>query len=493
MREVNIKKGHLLEDYTCYAPLLATINAFRSETALLKKNLEEKTIWMVNSTEQGGGVAEMMPRMVSIMRQIGLNVEWLVMETEEEKFFHFTKKIHNLIHGRGDATITREEEDIYRKVNQANAERLAETVQPQDVVIMHDPQPAGMMQELKKKVNVIGVWRCHIGLDNTNDSTRAAWDFLMPYLEDYDHFVFSAPEYIPKGLTGNVTIIHPGIDPFSHKNRPLNIHKLSGIFVNAGLVASEHPTVSPPFEHQVKRLQPGGTYAPAHQPSDIGLFYRPIITQVSRWDHLKGFEPLMRAFAYLKKHISQFCQENSRHASSIRNARLVLAGPDPDFVSDDPEGEAVLKKLGDFYELLNPEIQEDVVILKLPMHSVKENALIVNALQQCSYIVVQNSLQEGFGLTATEAMWKRVPVLASNACGLRHQIRNSIDGVLIKDPEDEQEVAAKLSELLKAPHNVEQMGFHAETRVIDKFLNFSQIGDWLRILNLLAEQRALHP
>ena len=513
MREINVKEGYLLEDYTCYAPLLATIDAFRNETALLKKNLTGRTIWMINSTEQGGGVAEMLPRKVSIMRQIGLNVAWWVIETRavrpgrrraanrpdggephaEETFFPFTKKIHNLIHGQGEAHITKEEKQVYRNVNTANAEVLAGMVKPHDVVIIHDPQPAGMISELKKQVDVIAVWRCHIGLDTTNENTRAAWDFLMPYLEEYDHFVFSAPEYIPQGLTGNVTIIHPGIDPFSHKNRPLNIHKLSGILHNAGLVVPEHPAVSPPFAQQVTRLQPDGSFASALLPSDIGLFYRPIITQVSRWDRLKGFELLMRAFAYLKKHIQRFCEKNSRHAASVRQARLVLAGPDPDYVSDDPEGKTVLQNLKELYALLDPSVQEDIAILKLPMHSVKENALIVNALQRCSYVVAQNSLQEGFGLTATEAMWKRVPVLASNACGLRHQIRNNIDGVLIHNPEDEQEVATRLSELLKEPHTVEQMGFQAEIRVINNFLNFSQIGNWLRILNLLAEQRELQP
>lgn len=314
----------------------------------------------------------------------------------------------------------------------------------------------------------------------------------MPFLQDYDHFVFSAPEYIPKGLTGNVTIIHPGIDPFSHKNRPLNVHKLSGILHNAGLVVSKHPAITSPFAHQVKRLQPDGTFAEASLPSDIGLFHRPIVTQVSRWDQLKGFEPLMRAFAFLKNHIHQFCEEGSRHWVRVQNARLVLAGPDPAYVSDDPEGRIVLQKLTEFYELLDPEIQEDIALLLLPMHSVKENALIVNALQKCSYVVVQNSLQEGFGLTATEAMWKRVPVLASNSCGLRHQIRNGIDGILIRNPENEQEVAKSLSEVLKEPNKVEQMGFYAEMRVINKFLNFTQISDWLRVLNLMAEQRALN-
>ena len=128
--------------------------------------------------------------------------------------------------------------------------------------------------------------------------------------------------------------------------------------------------------------------------------------------------------------------------------RLVLAGPDPASIQDDPEGKGVLEDLVDTYLSLEPEIQRQVILLTLPMDSRKENALMVNTLQRCSSIIVQNSLREGFGLTATEAMWKRTALMGTRACGLRAQIRDQIDGRLVQDAENPDEIAATLHEML---------------------------------------------
>nr|WKN34604.1 glycosyltransferase [Tunicatimonas sp. TK19036] len=483
MYQVDIKEGVRLENYRAYAPLLPPFNAFYDEALLLKRSLRRCKIWMVNSTEHGGGVAEMMPRMVSLLRQLGLKADWLVMETDEKHFFTLTKNLHNLIHGQPGSEITTEDVTLYERVNQENAQQLAQYVQKNDIVVFHDPQPAGMAQELKKMVDITAIWRCHIGLDFSNASTDRAWLFLAPYLRAYDHFVFSSPEYIPERLSGNVTLIHPSIDPLSHKNRPLSLHKLTGILGNAGLLTSLHPHLYPKYRYQVARIQPDGTFAPARNGADIGLLFRPILTQISRWDKLKGFLSLMKGFIELKRHMPD--SSNGRNQQRIQNARLVLAGPDPDSVTDDPEGKQVLRELVEAYVALPAKLKEDVVILKLPMHSAKENALIVNALQRCSYLVVQNSIQEGFGLTATEAMAKRIAVLTSNACGLRNQVRDHIDGRLLLYPEKPQEVSWYLRELLNNPKLVEEMSFSAEKRVLDHFLIFRQISQWLNIFQRL--------
>ncbi|MGB3851972.1 MAG: glycosyltransferase [Tunicatimonas sp.] len=487
MRKATIKPGVQLADYLAYTDLLPAFNSFHNEALLLKQRLRRRRVWMVSSTEQGGGVAEMMPRMISLLRQLGIKAEWLILETDEADFFPFTKKLHNLIHGEGSPEITAEETAGYERVNRHNAKALAHYVQKNDIVVLHDPQPAGMATELKKLIDATIIWRSHIGLDFSNAGTDAAWSFLRPYLASCDHYVFSAPEYIPEGLSGNVTIIHPSLDPLSHKNRELSLHKLTGILNNAGLLSTAHPTIYPAFKHPVIRLQPDGTFVSAQQGEDVGLLFRPIITQVSRWDRLKGFLPLMQGFAELKRHPSTYtdaAQKNHRRiAHRIKNARLVLAGPDPDFVNDDPEGEQVLKELVDFYTTLSPTVQQDIVVLKLPMQSAKENALIVNALQRCSYAVVQNSLREGFGLTATEAMWKRIPVLVSSACGLRTQVRDGIDGLLVDDPEDANQIATRLGTLVSEPKRAEAMGFSAQQRVREHFLTFQQISQWLTLFS----------
>ncbi|MGH7577227.1 MAG: glycosyltransferase, partial [Longimicrobiales bacterium] len=164
--------------------------------------------------------------------------------------------------------------------------------------------------------------------------------------------------------------------------------------------------------------------------------------------------------------------------------RLVLGGPAPDAVQDDPEAKDVFDGLTAEYTELHPAVQDDIAIIALPMRSVDENALIVNALQRASTIVVQNSLREGFGLTIAEAMWKRVPVLSnSRACGPRQQIRDGIDGRLVQDPEDIDALERALDEMLADPHALERLGRAAQRSVHDRFLLFTQLRAWSRLLD----------
>jgi trehalose synthase len=485
----NIRVGTLIKDYTTYAALIPSVVNFQNESDALKKEIADRKIWMINSTEQGGGVAEMLPRLISLLRQIGIQAEWLVLETDKADFFAFTKKLHNLIHGAGQASISSKEKEVFDEVNRQNAERLIHLIRPNDIVVVHDPQPAGLISMIADKVDITTIWRCHIGLDHKNEQTQAAWHFLKPYLQYYDQYVFSAPEYIPDYLSGNVSIIYPSIDPLTHKNRELSIHKLSGILANAGLAQSSHPRIANDFNNPAKIYTKEGVFKDAQQAPDIGLLFRPIISQVSRWDRLKGFRPLMEGFVHMKQSGYSLCKDHEQARCRLRDARLMLCGPDPDYVSDDPEGKEVLEELTAFYRTLPEEVQEDIIICKLPMESVKENALIVNAIQRCSYLICQTSVQEGFGLTATEAMWKTTPVIASNACGLRHQVRHEMDGLIVRHPERKEDIAKALAYLLGEPKLVEEMGFIAQKRVVDQFLVFSHVLGWLRLFKEMIDRR----
>jgi trehalose synthase len=331
-------------------------------------------------------------------------------------------------------------------------------------------------------MDIAAIWRCHIGLDRETPQTQAAWDFLEPYAAPYDHAVFTAPEYIPSCLAGRATIIHPAIDPLSHKNRSLSVHKLVGILANGALIKPWGPVLTAPFLEPAKRLQRDGSWAPATEPEDIGLLFRPIVTQVSRWDRLKGFLPLMQGFVSLKKDLQARDDLEERHRRALELVRLVLAGPDPGSIEDDPEGRDVLAELCAAYAKLPPDIQSDVAIVALPMSSMKDNALLVNALQRCSDIVMQNSLQEGFGLTATEAMWKGAAVIGSRAVGLRQQIRPVLDGLLIRDPEDAEEIAGTMDALLGDPTKCQMLGRSAQQRVHDHFLVFTNVRRWFELL-----------
>jgi trehalose synthase len=217
--------------------------------------------------------------------------------------------------------------------------------------------------------------------------------------------------------------------------------------------------------------------------AQVGLLHRPIVCQISRWDRLKGFGPLLEAFVRLKRRLDDpvYAGEDG-HRRRLEATRLVLAGPDPSGVSDDPEAREVLDELTEAYGLLPEKLQEDVVLLRLPMESRKENALMVNALQRCSTIVVQNSIREGFGLTATEAMWKRLAVIGTHACGLRQQIRPGVDGLLVRDPLDPDEVADTVDRLLRDVPRRQILARNAQRRVHKDFLIFSQLSGWLRLL-----------
>ena len=479
--------GWTLSDYEVIPHQAEAVRKLRVEASMLAPALRDRTVWMVNSTARGGGVAEMLPRMCVLLEELGVRTRWAVMGTDRPQFFGLTKRLHNLIHGEDCRAPGDEERELYEAVNRENAEELVSQLAPEDIVIIHDPQPMAMGPILKRQVGVRTVWRCHIGLDEHLPATRAAWGFLNPYSEGYDRAVFSAPEYIPDFFAGRASVIHPALDPWSHKSRELTPHKLVGILCNSGLKYGRQPVVTPPFSNPAQRLRPDGRFAPADNEEGLGLLYRPVVTQVSRWDRLKGFRPLLDGFVRLKRSLDDAGLDRSeRHRRSVELARLVLAGPDPSSVQDDPEGAGVLEELSAAYRELPPQLQQDVALLSLPMNSRKENALMVNALQRCSTVVVQNSLREGFGLTATEAMWKTVCVVASRAFGLRQQIRSGIDGVVVQDPEDPDEIAVRLDDILEDVPKRDYMARNGRQRVHDEFLIFTQLCHWLRLLNACA-------
>jgi len=483
-QRVEIEESRTLEDYAAVAHLAHAVAELREEAERTVPRLAGRTVWMVNSTSRGGGVAEMLPTMVALLRDLGVKTEWVIIESERPEFFSLTKQIHNLIHGAGSPTLDGNSREIYEAENRENSEWLKQRLKPGDILVVHDPQPMPLAGMLKEHVAVSTVWRCHIGLDEENAATRAAWEFLAPYSDAYERAVFSAPEYVPPFLADRSQIIHPGINPISEKNQDIHLHKLVGILTNSALSVAPGPLVTLPLPDLVHRLQGGdGSYRPANAWDDIGLLTRPIITQVSRWDRLKGFRPLMEAFVRMKREMLKGKGtegwENRRRLDLVR---LVLAGPDPASIQDDPEGQEVMAELHAAYGELDPRLQDDIAVVTLPMSSARHNALIVNALQRASSMVVQNSLREGFGLTVTEAMWKRVPILTnSKACGPRQQVRDGLDGRLIADPEDADELAHAMNEMLADAEGRDDWGQSAQRRTHQNFLVFNQLCAWLRL------------
>jgi trehalose synthase len=489
---VEVESPNRLADFAEYAHLVAAVEALRRAAEPVVPKLRGRTIWMVNSTARGGGVAEMLPTMVGLLRDLGVATEWMVIESSEPRFFQLTKRIHNLIHGHGEPTLGQADRELFERVNRDNAAALRARIRPGDVLVVHDPQPMPLAAMLKEHLDVTAIWRCHIGLDQDVPATRAAWGFLQPYAGAYQWAVFSAPEYVPPFLADRAKIIYPAIDPLSPKNRELGLHYTVAVLSNAGLAVPPGPLWTPPYRRRALRLAPDGTFSPATATGDFGLLTRPIVTQISRWDHLKGFEPLLAAFErYRRRLLNGGWSADPVHRVRQELARLVLAGPSPESIQDDPEAGAVLDALKTSYAALDPLIQESVAILSMPMESLEENALMVNALQRASSIVVQNSLSEGFGLTVAEAMWKRVPILTNRrACGPRQQVRDGEDGRLIDDPEDVESIAGMIDAMLADADGRRRWARNGQRRVHAHFLAFAQIGAWLTLLDRALDAAA---
>ena len=201
MQEVEVKALPL----ALLASILTPERARRLSQAAVRAQVAfgDRTIWHVNATAHGGGVAEMLQTLLAYGRGAQVENRWLVLDGEPE-FFAITKRLHNLLHGvPGDGgPLGENERACYERVIGTNVAEMLAMIDSRDIVLLHDPQTAGMIDGLRA-TGVRVVWRCHVGRDTPNDETDKAWAFLRPYLERADAFVFSRAEYVPDGWTGS--------------------------------------------------------------------------------------------------------------------------------------------------------------------------------------------------------------------------------------------------------------------------------------------------
>lgn len=380
------------------------------ELRALAKPLRGRSIEMINSTAVGGGVAEILNRLVPLAEELDLSIRWDVMKGAEE-FFDVTKSFHNALHGEPYQPKARDFE-VFLSYNEQNRAAL-----PLDAefMVIHDPQPAALIDG-RPSGSHHWVWRCHIDLSHPN---REVWNFLEKFVSRYDGALFSSPEF-SRQLSIPQYLFYPAIDPLSEKNCPLE----------------------PEFIEQVlQRYQ--------IDPK------RPILTQISRFDRLKDPVGVIRAYRIVKRYLD--CQ-------------LVLAGGS---ASDDPEGALVLKEV-----LRAAEQDRDIKILELPAWAPLE----VNALQRASTIVIQKSLREGFGLTVSEALWKKKPVVASAVGGIPTQIIHKHTGMLVHSIEG---TAYQIRFLLSHPEIAAKLGDHGHEHVKENFLITQKLKRYLALLLML--------
>ncbi len=490
VREIAVRRTVGLEAYRVVAGVEPLLSELASLGIELARQLGQRRIWMLNSTATGGGVAEMLPRLCDLMNGLGLDTRWLVLEPDDPAFFRVTKALHNQLHGEGGPEDPGAARAVYDRVSREAAARLREHVVSEDLLVVHDPQPAGAAALLPAEHRPALLWRCHIGVPCPSNATRRGWAFLREYLQPYRRLLFSAESYIPEEHLPRSGVLHPGIDPLGYKNRDLRPYKLAGVLRAAGLLEGPPVPEWARFGSQASRLE-GGRWIQAPVP---GLFHTPILLQVSRFDRLKGFQYLIPAFERLLAQGPQVSQrlrvDTYRAASELGCVQLVLVGPDPQGVTDDPEAARVLEDLCARHRALPQALAARIHLVRLPMSDVRENALATNALQRLATVVLQTSLKEGFGLTVAEALWKRTPVIASNVGGLGVQIRHGTDGLLVNDPADPAELSEAMLQMLVFHKEAERMAYAGQARVREHFLVLTQLKRWLEELRDLVQAPA---
>jgi trehalose synthase len=427
--------------------------------------LEARVVWNVNSTATGGGVAEMLRSLIGYGRGIGIDARWVTIEGDAG-FFEVTKRLHNRLHGSpGDGgPLGPEEHEAYAAPLARCAGALQEMVHPSDIVILHDPQTAGLIAPLLETGARVA-WRSHIGYDAPSEIALEAWRFLLPYLRQADACIFSRLKYAWGGIDAErLAFIHPSIDAFSVKNEDLDEDSVLSILAATGILDGGGGPVSFP--------RADGTPGRVQRRAEILEESRltpatPVVLQVSRWDRLKDPLGVMEGFA-------------GRTVDDL-GAHLVLAGPATGAVPDDPEGPEVLAEARERWSHLDARMRERVHLVSLPMEDAEENAVMVNALQRHATVVVQKSLAEGFGLTVAEAMWKARPIVASRVGGIQDQIVHGVSGLLVDDPRDLRAFGDELTKLLGDPDVAGRIGAEAHRRAREEYLGPAHLMQYLAL------------
>ncbi|MEU4235604.1 glycosyltransferase [Nonomuraea sp. NPDC026600] len=437
-----------------------------------RKALSGRTVWHVNSTCDGGGVAELLYGYLRRHNALDIPTRWLVADAMPE-FFAITKRIYFKIYGtdRDTEPFTAAEQTLYAEITREHAAAVAQLVRPGDVVVLHDPQTIGMTAVLRA-AGVTVVWQCHLGSLTPNLHTAEAWKFLAPYLDLPHGYVFSHLRYVPSELHGPHTrIILPAIDPHSPKNRELQPDQVLTVLAGIGLTAAH----TGPDTLGAEIGRPAGWLSKlARVEHDQPLPPQvPVVLQVSRWDTLKDMAGVLSAYA----------AEVAPHT----DAHLVLAGPDPLAIADDPGGVEVLQDVQHLRAQLPAPIRRRVHLVATAGDDLEGTAFVINALQRHAHVVTQKSIREGFGLTITEAMWKHKAVVAPAVGAIPEQIIDGQTGILLKDPLDLDGFGAAVRKLLEDPTLRGEIAATGQRHCAQQFLIDPQLGKYAQLFTLLCE------
>ncbi|MBN2275575.1 MAG: glycosyltransferase [Bacteroidales bacterium] len=392
------------------------------EIKWLASLLQGKTWCHVNSTFEGGGVAEMLKSVVPIANGLGINCRWYSIEGNEN-FYSITKRFHNIIQGLDQHFTIEDLLDTYLETNKKNFlnKRIVA-----DMTIVHDPQPCASIVHGNYEGKMI--WRCHI---DTSEANEMIWNFLLPYINNYDGSIFSQRSFVKPGIKKPVYQIAPAIDPLSIKNKQRS--------------EKEGYDTLAPF------------WSKYHIDPD-----RPIVLAVSRYDVHKNQETIIKSFLKLKK------DKTIRKLKPI----LIIVG---NSATDDPEGMEMYRKIKeiagndkDIYTLLN----------------IENNDEYIGALMKVAKIFVHISTKEGFGLVVTEALWQGTPVIGSSVGGIRLQVINGKTGYLV-NPNNINSIVTFMKHLLTNHDEREKLGYNAVEHVRDNFLITTLVKKYLILMRFI--------
>lgn len=414
---------------------------------------EKPWVVHVNTTATGGGVAELLEVLTVDEPDSPYESGWLLLEAPAE-FFQFTKNLHHLFHGGGNPSLLQiGSATAYREVFLVPFNHVLSSLLPGDTVVLHDAQTLGLARSLTP-FGVRIVWHCHVGSAEDGPGKAALWSFFAPDLAKVDVIAVTRREYLSgAGVDVKIREVSPAIDPRAPKNRALPDSTQKELLDGLGL----HGSGGKPVGYRLWQEEP--------LPQDAS-----VVLQVSRWDPLKDMVGVL----------------GCTHALPIET-HLILCGPDPDEIPDDPEGEGQLQLVLDARSRLEPHLRRRVHVLALSLQDNTLNALRVNALQRRADVVVQKSIQEGFGLTATEAMHKGKPVVATRVGGMIAQIQDGQNGILT-DPADSEEFSNAVRKLIDNPGIRTAIGQAAACSVREQYLMPRLVDDYRR--HLIARKKA---
>ncbi len=374
----------------------------------------------INSTANGGGVAEILHSLIPLSNALGIPTRRLVITPKDPAFFDVTKRIHNMLQG-AQGKLSPDELAVYYGCLDDVAEEIDRTGLDADVWFLHDPQLLPLGRLLDRRNGSTRIWTVHIDLTQPN---QWLMDELLPLTAAYDALICSVDDYVPSRLPDSleIRIAPPAIDPLTVKNSAMSSDRVHEIVGSLGI--------------------------------DV---CRPLITQVSRFDVWKDPWGVIDAYRLARQ--------------SHPGLQLALLGLSQ--ANDDPEGAQVLASVRDY-----ANDDGDVHLFFSPEGLPASNDEIVNALQTHSAVLLQKSTREGFGLTVSEGMWKGKAIIGGNVGGIRLQIEDGQSGYLVNSA---QEAGERIAQLLSDPALRETMGRNAKEKVRRCFLMPRLLYDYMRV------------